>query len=356
MEVTMLVSRPGTVSPFSIGDPGRAALELPAGRPGPRPGLADVELSAATVPGMVIQAATCRGLQHRAAGSPRQDAFAIARCCPPGGPERAIAVVCDGVGSLGRSDRAAALASRLLARLGAAGESWPDAFIPVNQEVRAAAERALCEGTGPAAELGMATTAVAVAVHREEDTWAGEVAWVGDSALWHLSPGGRWSPVTGSPGEGAGAYHSTAVSALPSADGGCAFREFRIHGGALFVMSDGVANPLKWSDDVQDTLAGWWRQPGDPFSFAAQVAFARKTHMDDRTAIGIWPDAAVGAAPRAPAAGPPPPPPPCGERRVMIRVTGALFRRLRGERPERAGGDHGQFGPMAAEGDPGAGP
>ena len=66
-------------------------------------------------------------------------------------------------------------------------------------------------------------------------------------------------------------------------------REFRVGPGALFVMTDGVANPLKWSSDVQEALAGWWTQPPDPFTFAAQVAFARKSHMDDRTVIGIWP-------------------------------------------------------------------
>ena len=30
-------------------------------------------------------------------------------------------------------------------------------------------------------------------------------------------------------------------------------------------------------------------RPPDPFTFAAQVGFARKSHMDDRTVVGIWP-------------------------------------------------------------------
>jgi hypothetical protein len=37
-------------------------------------------------------------------------------------------------------------------------------------------------------------------------------------------------------------------------------------------------------------LAAWWRRPPDPFTFGAQVGFARKTHLDDRTVIGLWPD------------------------------------------------------------------
>ena len=38
------------------------------------------------------------------------------------------------------------------------------------------------------------------------------------------------------------------------------------------------------------TLAAWWARPPDPLTFAAQVGFARKTHVDDRTVVGIWPD------------------------------------------------------------------
>ena len=53
-------------------------------------------------------------------------------------------------------------------------------------------------------------------------------------------------------------------------------------------MSDGVANPLRWSQEVKQALAAWWACPPDPFVFAAQVGFARRGHMDDRTVVGIW--------------------------------------------------------------------
>jgi hypothetical protein len=292
--VVVPAGRRGSVSPFSIGDPGRAALELPAGVPGVRPGHADVELSAAAFAGMLIQAAACRGLQHRATATGRQDAFAIARHCGAGEPERAVAVVCDGVGSLGRSDEAAGFVSRQLAGLGARGVPWPEAFARTNKALRAVAGQAASGTGGPIAD-GMATTAVAVAVRREAAGWIAEAAWVGDSTLWHLASDGRWQLLSGSPEDDAETdYHSTGVTPLPSADGTCAYREFRISAGALFVMSDGVGNPLKWSADVQDALAGWWREPPDPFTFAAQVSFARRSHMDDRTVIGIWPDADTG--------------------------------------------------------------
>jgi hypothetical protein len=77
---------------------------------------------------------------------------------------------------------------------------------------------------------------------------------------------------------------------MPAQDGSWSWCSFRIPGGALFVMTDGVANPLMWSPGVQGTLARWWVRPPDPFTFAAQVGFAKKTHTDDRTVVGIWPD------------------------------------------------------------------
>jgi hypothetical protein len=276
---------------FSIGDPGRAALELPDGAPGTRSGPADIEMSAAALPGMVIRAAATRGLLHRARGTPRQDAFALGQCSIAGEISRAVGVVCDGVGQFGRSDEAAVLVSRRLADLSAGAVPWPDAFVRVNEELRKVAEGALASETADPDGDGMATTALGIAVHREVDEWVGAAAWVGDSTLWHLSSDNEWALVTVSPDDEIEAeYHSTGVTPLPSADGTCSSCEFRIGGGALFVMSDGVANPLKWSRDVQEALAGWWMRPPDPITFAAQVGFARKSHLDDRSAIGIWPD------------------------------------------------------------------
>jgi hypothetical protein len=275
---------------FSIGDPGRAALEMPDGAPPARIGPADAELSTASLPGMLIRAATCRGLMHRASGTSRQDAFALGQAAGEDGP-RLVAVVCDGVGQFGRSDEAALLASRRLAELGAAGAPWLEAFAQVNEELGKLAGEARAADPAGSDASGMATTAVAVSAWRDGDGWAGEVAWAGDSTLWHLDSGAQWTPVTRLPGHDAETdYHSTAVRPLPSADGACTSLPFRTGAGALFVMTDGVANPLAWSDDVQATLAEWWTTPPDPFMFAAQVGFARKSHLDDRTVIGIWPD------------------------------------------------------------------
>jgi hypothetical protein len=283
---------------YAIGDPGRAALEVPDGPPPARIGPADVELSSADLPGMVIRAASSRGILHRSQATVRQDAFALSHRGVPGEPVTAILVVCDGVGSLERSDLAAVYASRHLAALAVEGLSWPDAFRQANEGLR---EHAL-DGIPVGSPADMATTAVAARVYRDGSDWVGDAGWVGDSSLWHLDDHGRWAMLGGPPPENdADAYHSGHVRPLPSAEGECTASGFRVGGGALFLMTDGVANPLMWGQDVQAALAEWWRWPPDPFTFAAQIGFARRTHMDDRTVVGIWSthDAREESEPRA---------------------------------------------------------
>jgi hypothetical protein len=265
----------------AIGNPGRAALEVPDGPPPAVAGRSDIELSAASLPGMGIRAASVRGVQHRSRHTVRQDAFALGRS-PDG---RAVAVVCDGVGSLDRSDYAAALVSQRLAEYGAAGTSWPDAFAAANTELAKTAAEWESAGFG-----GMATTAVAVTAWRSAGWWFGEVAWVGDSPLWHLGDDAVWRPVTPVAADDETGYHSSGVRPLPAGEGAYSWCSFRVHGGALFAMTDGVGNPLAWADDVRETLARWWARPPDPLTFADQVGFARKAHVDDRTVVGIWPD------------------------------------------------------------------
>ena len=202
----------------------------------------------------------------------------------PNGRDAAVAVVCDGVGSLDRSDYAAALVSQRLA-----SSRGRDALAG---GVRGGQREAGQGGRRVGGDrLGaMATTALAVSVSRRAGWWLGEVAWVGDSPLWHLGDDGAWRPIQPA-GEGeAGASTPAPCGRCRRRDGACSWCSFRIHGGALFAMSDGVGNPLAWSAEVRDTLAHWWARPPDPLTFAAQVGFARKSHMDDRTVVGIWPD------------------------------------------------------------------
>lgn len=268
--------------PHAIGESGRAAAETPDGPPPAVTGLPDVAVSAATLPGIRILAASVRGVQHRAEHTVRQDAFALAQA---GGTD-AIAVVCDGVGSLDRSEHAAALVSQQLAECGAAGTPWPEAFEATNTQLTKVAAEWAATGSG-----AMATTAIAVSVSRLGGHWRGEVAWVGDSSLWQLGGDGMWSSVTPEADREDGqTFHSSSVQPMPTPDGACSCGSFQLPGGALFVMTDGVGKPLAWSAEVRATLAQWWARPPDLFTFAAQVGFARKSHIDDRTVVGIWPD------------------------------------------------------------------
>lgn len=278
----------GVPNVLAIGTPGRAALELPPGPPPARIGPADIELSTASLPGLVIQAVSSRGLQHRANGTVRQDAFALGHRAVAGDDSQAVAIVCDGVGSLHRSDEAATFVSRRLTELAASGVPWPEAFACANDELRKLAEQPADPAPDGTIAPVMATTAVAVTVRRDADCLAGEVAWVGDSMLWHLSDSGQWTLIAGPAADADDDYYSGRVHALPTRDGACDWCGFRVRGGALFVVSDGVGNPLRWSREVAETLADWWASPPKPLAFAAQVGFARRGHMDDRTVIGIW--------------------------------------------------------------------
>ena len=199
---------------FAIGEPGRAALATPDGPPPAVISPPDVAASAAALPEMQIRAASVRGIQHQAQHTARQDAFALAQV----GGSQAIAVVCDGVGSLDRSDYAAALVSQRLAQLAMSGVPWPAAFETANAELgKIVAEwEALRRG-------GMATTAVALTVTRQAGWWLGEAAWVGDSPLWHLRTDGVWEPVTEVPVEGGQGFHSSTVDR-------CRPRTARAHG------------------------------------------------------------------------------------------------------------------------------
>jgi hypothetical protein len=284
------------LSPYFIGEPGPATFDRSAGPPGTPIGQADAELSAASLPGMDIRAATVRGVLHRATGHPRQDAFALGHRRLIGKPGRAIVAVCDGVGALGRSQEAAMLVSRHLVALANAGVAWPIAFKEANDAIGANfAAALLADPRIPDASDGMATTAIALIAQRSGDEWVIEAAWAGDSSLWHLGTDGTWTLLAGCQDDDPDFRSAPAIATLPSTNGLCASAEFRLPDGAIFAMTDGVANPLRWSDQVAETLASWWAYPPDPFTFAGQVGFARKAHTDDRTVVGIWPAEASAA-------------------------------------------------------------
>ena len=99
-------------------------------------------------PGRVGTGYPAQGPAHRPAGRVRPR---------PVGGSHAIAVVCDGVGSLDRSDYAAASVSQRLAQLAMAGVPWPAAFETANAELGKIVAEWEAQQRG-----GMATTAMAL--------------------------------------------------------------------------------------------------------------------------------------------------------------------------------------------------
>jgi hypothetical protein len=276
------VDRPPQSSLLAIGNPGRAATELPAGAP-ITAGVPDIAVTAASTDRIEIRAASVRGLQHRAALEPRQDTFSLRSSAAR---DELIAVVCDGVGSLPRSHEAAAFAARRLAELSCAGSDWPAAFAVVSGELDGMARP---DDPAGGTHLTMATTALALRVSCDGEGWHGRMAWVGDSPLWHLAVDGNWSRRTGSDlNEEAHGFHCSSSPSLPAATLQLPEAELDLDDGALFLMSDGVGNPLAWVDEVRTTLARWWAAPPDMYDFARQVGFARQSHVDDRTVVGLW--------------------------------------------------------------------
>ncbi|HVY09525.1 MAG TPA: protein phosphatase 2C domain-containing protein [Mycobacteriales bacterium] len=281
-------------SRVAIGDPGRAGLEITTGPCPPRSDMPDIELSAAENGGVVALGGSVRGLLHRRNGEVRQDAFAY----QVSGDGRWIAVVCDGVGSYGRSDEASNLVARRVAELHSGGSSLTEALTVANEELRVLAEFGTPDPDIEDRDAGrMATTVVAISVALQDGLWLGEMCWVGDSAAWHLSPEGEWSMLNDTGSGADAALHSTATSALPHADPVFKAVPLCIDGGALFVMTDGFSNPMAWSEDVQREVAARWSTPPDLFTFGAQVGFPRRGHMDDRTVVGLWPAADAAAVP-----------------------------------------------------------
>ena len=244
---------------YAIGDPGRAAREIGPGLPPTPSGWPDTAIDAARVDGLELRAASVRGLSHRRTGTPRHDSYSV--CWQPR-PGRLVVTVCDGVGSLEFSHEAADLAAvRMPALLdcpaGSTAPAWPAAFATISAEVDA-----LATAHGRA----MATTVISACITANAGTgYRAEIAWLGDSAAYLLRDE-AWKVVGGSPKAVDGdAPLVSSTAALP-----CIAPEPRCltinigTGDALFLMTDGVADPLgSGRGEVGATLAQWWSIPPD---------------------------------------------------------------------------------------------
>lgn len=273
-----------TVDEQVIGDPGRAAREVAAAAQAHTLCWPDTAVDAAEAGGLVVRSASVRGVAHRCSGTPRQDAYSAVW---QQDSAALVVTVCDGVGSFDSSHEAAALAAARLPDLlrpdPDTGEpDWAQAFTAVSAGI---------DVLSAARGAPMATTAVCARITRRA-RYLAEIAWVGDSAAYLLTESG-WSIAGGTIKtiDGDGSPLSSATAALPSAavEFSTCTVEFDA-GDALFVMTDGVADPLgAGHGEVGAALASWWRNPPGALDFAAQVGFARRSFDDDRTVVGVWP-------------------------------------------------------------------
>ncbi len=246
----------------------------------------DIAASAYEVGAIRVLAASLRGLLHRGPGNgePRQDGYSIAF---DEASKTLVAVVCDGVGSLKYSHEAAALVVNDLPWRYLSMGNWKDAIGEVNA-VLAERERDLVEALSEGSRA-LATTVVAVAVRQTDRGYDLSFACVGDSEAWSLSPTGSWTKIVPPSDDSFDDGVTTGkTKALPTFEPILLEHKMSVDGGRIFLMTDGVGVPLDMNSQVQAQLADWWQEPSDPITFARQVGFARRTFIDDRTAVGIW--------------------------------------------------------------------
>lgn len=298
------------LEPPTIGDPGRqreivsTLLSDPPGRP-------DTKLDFGSAGALEVRAASIRGRSHRYAptallSKPRQDDYWL-RLTADGA--WLVAFVADGVSSGSDSHIAASLAVRRGADMvvdaldgGAhpAQLDWGTGIANrlgalINSEGR---RRIAARGRDPETIEGaevigaMSTTAIAGVIATQHDAdglvpyYAASIA--GDSSIWELRPTG-WHPRTSVKNAGA-EIASNAVAGLPLV-GEPTVLEGRLRpGDALFLMSDGLGDPLDdGTGEVGKYLAARWQAPPpDAYLFTSMLDFYRRAAADDRTAIGIW--------------------------------------------------------------------
>lgn len=308
------------VAQFQVGEAGSAAeVEgLPAMLLAQQP---DTMIDAGVVGALTIRAASVRGAGHRYDATPRQDDF----CLGTGGArgEFLVAAVADGVSAGPRSHLAARVAVRLgVQLLTQAMDAGPASAIDWDELVGTIAGHVLLQARKDRGDDGldargaaaiMASTAAFVIVPVERDPSGVRtcvVVPIGDTSVWVLRAGGTWESVTPVKNEGA-AVASSAVFALPllPATSIVPLSAVLAPGDALFVLTDGVGDPLgEGVGEVGRALATAWATPPNRYEFAAQVDLARRSHTDDRTAVGIWPDvvpADLGGVTLGPADGEP---------------------------------------------------
>lgn len=304
----------GGLTPYSVGDPGRAAKDVQ-----PAPDLQCWDQRDTVLDGVLftdgsgqraleLRAASVRGRSHRYYGKIRQDEYAY-RCTADNG--FLVAAVADGV-SAGRFSHHAAqvvtrqgcvLIANRLREVEPDDLPWVDVLEDLSAAVVAEGRRLLrqhegsqlgADGLDPHAIAGeLAATALFAVVDLRSDIAerTAHLLALGDTSAWVLRSGTRWEAQQPIKNDGA-MIATSATSALPMVPAELGPpRQITVGpGDALVLVSDGIGDPLgDGTGDVGAFLASVWRRPPAALEFAAQVDFARKSYDDDRTAIVLWP-------------------------------------------------------------------
>jgi hypothetical protein len=287
---------------YAVGEAGSAAIVegQPAMLLSQQP---DSMLDAGQVGPLTVRAGSVRGAGHRYDGSPRQDDLCFGTAGPNG--EWLVVVVADGVSAGPRSHIAARVAVRLgvqlvseaLGRGGPEAINWDELIGKIAGHVLLQARKESGDPDLDARDASqlMATTValVIMPVMPEPDgSRRCTVLPIGDTSVWILRAGGEWQSITAIKNAGE-AVATSAVFALPllPATSLVALPAVLSAGDALFAVTDGIGDPLgDGQGDVGAALAAAWAAPPNRFEFLAQVDFGRRSHTDDRTVVGVWPD------------------------------------------------------------------
>ncbi|BCY10789.1 hypothetical protein L3i22_058770 [Actinoplanes sp. L3-i22] len=300
----------GGFTRYSVGHPGRTALARAV------PGPADWSRRDAVLDGAEIQdaqgvarldlrAASLRGHAHRHEGGVRQDDYAFRRTDDG---RYLVVTVSDGVSTGRFSHLAATLVARRGCELMASGLAsgsaedldWTALTYQLGEEIRALAGSYLHAPAG-----GRPFDRRAVASHMAATAYFGVIDLVpsadgyslyhcgfGDSAAWLLRQNGNWESLSVLRNVDEIPTRPIPVLPLEPESGIWPTRDTLRPGEVLVLMTDGLGGPLlAASGPVGTFLSEVWREPPEPLAFAAQLDFAKRGYMDDRTAVAIWPSA-----------------------------------------------------------------
>jgi hypothetical protein len=224
---------------------------------------------------LVIRAAAVRGPAHAFEESPGQDALGLAW---NDDRHALIAVVADGLGSLGGSGEVARHAARCGVWHGSRIRT-ADELVDVPGKVTQDLERAMADK-----KFDGATTIVMSEIRLTSDGAEVSVVGVGDSEAWYLH-GEEWTVI----------HHErrddgeNVTRHLPSGEEPRCRRVQVPHGSVVLLASDGFAGALATGGSpLSSELAKRWRRPPNLPEFLAQVDFADRFFTDDRAAVAVW--------------------------------------------------------------------